>query len=163
MKPLFAGLVLAVVGTYPGLAAPASFADGEMRYACGEDCPETQLICVRDAQPAPPAITLEDMADEAKVPWGQIDFWLGTGVVADRSSLEPVIDGKRSEGPGVVSFGGLDWVRADYDVQTATGSGLSASLLMWPGNDGMALLRCSFKPHPTAEAMIEELAQGLRQ
>lgn len=162
MKALFAGVMVILAAMPQGFAAPVSFADGETRYACGDDCPETQLICARDTQQAPAGIAIKDIANEAIMPLGQINYWVIAQVVADRPS-DQIVDGKRMEGPALVSFGGFDWVRMDYAMQATGGGALSASLLMWLDENGLALLRCSFKPHSGADAMVEELALSLRQ
>jgi hypothetical protein len=151
-------LILAAVPAVS--SAPLGFDDAEARYACGKACRETKLVCVRDAQESAPAgLTVQDIG--ADLPLGQIDFWFMMGSIADRPE-SGIVDARRRQGPEVVSFGGHDWVWADYDLPAALGTDLAGRLLMWPEGDQMAMLRCSFLVHANARTMIEELAASLR-
>jgi hypothetical protein len=161
MKPWFMAGMLAMVAVPATPAAPLTFADGETRYACGKRCPAVQLVCMRDAQQdAPTELTPQDIA--TNIPSGQTDFWFMTGTISDRPAAG-IVDARRSKGPAVVSFAGLDWVWADYDLLAAGGPDLAGSLLMWPDGDQLAMLRCSFLPHERARTMIEKLAGSLRR
>ena len=160
MKSGILATMLILAGVRAVSSAPPSFDDGEARYACGKACRETKLVCVRDAQESAPAgLTVEDIA--ANLPLGQTDFWFMMGSIADRPE-SGIVDGRRRHGPEVVSFGGHDWVWADYDLPAARGTDLAGSLLMWPEGGQMAMLRCSFLARADARTMIEELAAGLR-
>lgn len=141
-------------------SAPPTFAEGETHFACGKRCPETQLVCVRDGQqPAPVGLTPQDIV--ANIPLGQIDYWFMIGAMADRPE-SGIVDGTRVSGPAVVSFGGSDWVWADYDLPAARGVDMAGSLVLWPQDNQMAILRCSFLAQTSARTMIEELAGSLR-
>ena len=151
-----------VLATASGASsAPPAFADGESRYACGKRCPDTKLVCVRDRQPdAPAGLTAQDIA--ARLPLGQIDYWFMIGAMADRPE-GGIVDGVRVDGPTVVSFGGADWVWADYDLPAARGVDFQGSLVMWPEDDQMAILRCSFVAEASTRALVEELARSARR
>lgn len=141
-------------------SAPASFTDGATRFACGKSCRDTQLVCALDAREHMPAgLTAQDIA--TSLPWGQTDFWFMMGAIADRPE-SGIVDSQRVSGPTLVSFGGLDWVWANYDLPAAKGVDLAGSLVMWPDGDEMVMLRCSFLAHADAKAMIEELASSSR-
>jgi hypothetical protein len=150
-----------MLGTVPVVSsALPSFGDGETRFACGKDCPETQLVCARDEEgPAPIALTTQYIATD--LPLGQTDYRFLTGTIADRPQ-SGITDSERLSGPTVVSFGGFDWVWSDYDLQEAQGPDLAGSLVMWPEGDHLAMLRCSFLAQTSARTMIEELARSSR-
>jgi hypothetical protein len=153
---------LLILATAPvAISASIGFANGETRYACGKRCAETQLICVRDSEPeAPAGLTARDIA--AKIPLGQIDYWFMAGAMADRPE-GGIVDGVRVDGPAVVSFEGAEWVWADYDLPAARGVDFAGSLVMWPQNDQLAILRCSFLANASPRTMIEELAGSARR
>ena len=141
--------------------------DGSMRYACGETCAQTQLICLHEIVPNREPVPIEEMADEAIVPWGQMDFSLLARVSSDRAGLsgaEKIVDGKRSDGPAIVPFGGADWVLAHYQMQAKAGT-LAADLMLWPDAKGVAMLRCSYNAGLDDEGStlaIRQLAESLR-
>ena len=107
----------------------------------------------------PVGFTLQNIA--ADLPLGQADYWFMVGVIADRPESK-ILHSVRADEPEVVSFGGLDWVWADYELPAAGGVDLAGSLLMWPDGDQLAILRCSFLPDASARTMIEALASSLR-
>lgn len=153
--------VLTMAAIPTASSAPLGFADGETRYACDKRCPETRLVCVRDGQPdAPARLSARDIA--TNLPLGQIDYWFMMGAMADRPE-GGIVDGVRVDGPTVVAFGGEEWVWADYDLPAARGTDFAGSLVMWPEDDQMAILRCSFLAEASPRTMIEELASSARR
>lgn len=173
------GRVLMAVVTAALLVAPtpaqavsdwwlvAAMPDGAMRYSCGNGCAQTQLICLHEITPNREPVPIEEMADEAIVPWGQMDFSLLARMSSDRAGLsgaEKIVDGKRSDGPAIVPFGGADWVLAHYQMQAKAGT-LAADLMLWPDAKGVAMLRCSYNAGLDDEGStlaIRQLAESLR-
>lgn len=161
MKSWLLAATLIVAGAPAALSAPPAFDGDQTRYACGKDCPQTQLVCVRDGQPdAPAGLTAQDIA--TNLPLGQIDYWFMVGAMADRAE-GGIVDGVRVNGPTVVSFGGLDWVWADYDLPAARGVDFAGSLVMWSQDDQMAMVRCSFLAGADPREAIEALAGSARR
>lgn len=166
---LLAALMVAPMSAW---AAPdgwvaATGADGIMRYTCGDECAQTQVICVHEVIPEPGPGRIADLVDEARVPWGQIDFSVAVRIGKDREGLAgsgAITDGKRVEGPAVVSFGGSDWASARYAMDSKEGA-LAAEFLLWRPDEGVATLLCSYKTGAddteTAVA-IRQLAESLR-
>ncbi|GLQ08734.1 hypothetical protein GCM10007913_06660 [Devosia yakushimensis] len=141
--------------------------DGIMRYSCDDACAQTQVICVHEVIPEPGPGRVEDLVDEALVPWGQIDFSVAARIAGDRENLAgagKIVDGKRIEGPAVVSFGGSEWASARYAMESK-GGGLAAQFLLWRPAEGVATLLCSHKAgvdDAGAEVAIRQLAESLR-
>lgn len=161
MKSCILAAMLVVAAAAPAASAPPGFAAGEARYACDKQCPETQLVCVRDEQqPAPAGLTAEDIA--ATIPLGQVDYWFMAGAIADRPEAG-IVGSQRTSGPDVVSFAGFAWVWADYALPAARRVDFAGSLVMWPEDDRMAMLRCSFLADASPRTMIEELASDARR
>lgn len=168
------GLLLAALmaAPMPAWAAPDGWvaavgADGIMRYTCGDECAQTQVVCVHEVIPEPGPGRVEDLVDEAVVPWGQIDFSVAIRIGKDRegsAEAGKITDGKRVEGPGIVSFGGSEWASARYAMDSKGGA-LAAEFLLWRPDEGVATLLCSYKAGADdagAEVAIRQLAESLR-
>lgn len=141
--------------------------DGIMRYSCGDACAQTQVICVHEVIPEQGPGLVEDLVDQALVPWAQIDFSVAARIAGDREGLagaEKIVDGRRVEGPAIVSFGGSDWASAQYALDSKSG-GLAAEFLLWRPAEGVATLLCSYKAgldDAGTEVAIRQLAESLR-
>lgn len=156
----------------PGWAASdlwqsAARPDGATQYFCGDSCAQTQVICVNEVIPDQNPVRIEDIADEAVVPWGQIDFSLMFRIAGDRDGATgagKTADGKRLEGPAIISFGGTDWVAARYRVRIKAGE-LQAQALLWPVKEGVSILRCSYNgdiDDAGVTVAVRQLAESLR-
>lgn len=125
------------------------------------------MICFNEIVPNREPVPIEEMADEAIVPWGQMDFSLLAGIASDREGLigaGKIVDGKRLDGPAIVSFGGADWVLAHYQMRAKAGE-LAAEFLLWPDAKGVAMLRCSYNAGADDDGSvvaIRQLAESLR-
>ena len=167
MTRFAAVLLVALCSTAASAAEPAwqqtDNPDGTVRFACGQDCADTALICVRFSQPGDKALRVEDMVDEVAVAWGQIDFSTVSSAVADRElgAEADVTGGERSCGPEVLTFGGADWVGAGYDF-AAGDQAMAVKLLLWPKKSELLGLRCSYRANGDVTTMVEDLAVSLR-
>jgi len=164
MKRLATVLLLAVLFGPPASAGDVIWdetpnADGSVQLTCGDTCAEGELVCVSFWQPGSKMLQVEDLIDEALIPWGQIDFTTAASVVTDRDELiaDDVTGGERSEGPDVVAFGGQSWVRARYEFE-ADKKGYGIDLLMWLKKADIGGLRCSYRKGVDVDANIEALA-----
>ncbi len=141
--------------------------DGATQYSCGEACGQTQLICVHEIVPDQQPVRIEDIADEAVTPWEQIDYSLIFRMAGDRGGAAGAgknINGKRLKGPVIVSFGGADWVSAEYQIGAKAGD-LEAQALLWPVKEGVSILRCGYNgaaDNDGAVVAVRQLAESLR-
>jgi hypothetical protein len=125
---------------------------------------EGDLVCESFSHAGSKAFAVGDLTDTTVLPWGAIDFAMVVAMISDRADFDPddLAGGNRTSGPELVSFGGFDWVAAEYSFEAADKS-FAINLLLWLEKSRVMGLRCSHSDDADFSEQIHDSALELRR